>query len=69
MKMRRTKCGLSAHSATGGSTKAVYCQTISFRHKIRTSYALTATNALQGEGQSENSCSMLNWFYNSAHLN
>ena len=69
MKMRRTKCGLSAHSATGGSTKAVYCQTISFCHKIRTSYALTATNALQGKGQSKNSCSMLNWFYNSAHLN
>ena len=68
MKIRRTRCGLSAHSATGGSTKAVYCQTISFHHKTRTSYALTATDALQGKGQSENSCSMPNWFYNnSAH--
>ena len=68
MKMRRTRGGLSAHSATCGSTKTVYCQTISFHHKTRTSYALTATNALQGKGQSENSCSMPNWFYNnSAH--
>ena len=51
-----------------GSTKAVYCQTMNFHHKTRTYYALTATYALQGKGQSENSCSMPNWFCNnSAH--
>ena len=52
MKMRRMRCGLCAHGATGGSMRAVCCQTIGFHHKTLTSCALTATDPLQDKGQS-----------------
>ena len=40
-----------AHGATGGSMRAVCCQTISFRHKTLTFFDLTATDGLQDIGQ------------------